>query len=239
MVGKMKRLVCLALAGAALSTQALAAPVSYNFEASFSETFFNRIDSVPDDTLYNEALLLASISGVLSYDPDAELLVVAQVGIASFLTLNSISVEELALNFSDGSVFVEDADAIPDNFIDQDRISFQYSGALVPGEDDLFFAPIVLVDFIDSTNTAVSDFSLPTNLSLSDFTAASIAVGTIVSRLADDGGIPEFVGSAIVRFDIDRLAEVPVPAALPLFLAGAAGLGALLRRKKRPAFEDA
>ena len=230
----MKRLVCLALAGAALSTQALAAPVSYNFEASFSEAFFNGIDSVPDDALYNQALLLASISGVLTYDPDADPLPGPPGGaFASFLTPNSISFEELDLNFFDGDVFVENGDAVADDFIELDRISFQYGGTLVPGEDDLLFAPIVLVDFIDTTNTAVSDLVLPADLSLSDFTAASIAVGTIVNRLADDGGIPEFVGVGFVRFDIDRLAEVPVPAALPLFLAGAAGLGALLRRKKR------
>lgn len=236
MVGKVKNLVCIVSAGLALCAQALAAPVSYKFEASFSEAFFNQIDSVPDDTLYNDALALSSISGVLTYDPDGDVLLSGLPGGASVDTPNAVRIDELDLNFSNGNVVLRDVQAIPDAPINEDSISFQYSGERVLGEGDLLFGPLVLFFFLDSTGAAVdaSDFFLPADLSLSDFTAATISLSTVVFDPNPVGTLSDFVGSANVVFDIDRferVAEVPVPAALPLMLMGLLGLKFVARKR--------
>ena len=88
----------------------------------------------------------------------------------------------------------------------------------------------------DSTNSVFSDLTLPDELVLSDFDSAVLAIGILAFDVDDNLGTGAFLGSALAEFNIDsfeRLPQVPLPGALPLFLAGAVGMGAALRKRRR------
>ncbi len=85
---------------------------------------------------------------------------------------------------------------------------------------------------------AFTDDSLPAGLTLTDFAVAEIAgreapslsTGTDDPLLADRGII-----TALTLISTTHVGEVPIPAALPLFLAGLGAVGGVARAKKRKA----
>ncbi len=94
--------------------------------------------------------------------------------------------------------------------------SFTIASA-VPANGDLF-----RIIFIDPSETLYSDLSLPSMLTLADFSQAlfffqSFENNSVTSQILFD----------ITSLQLDSITgnEVPLPAALPLFLMGLAGLG--------------
>ena len=82
-----------------------------------------------------------------------------------------------------------------------------------------------------------STFSLPPNLSSGQTTIGFAATGTVITILAQTNGFFDFFIDN-VNFNAPlppSLSEVPLPASLPLFVSGLAGLGLLGRRRKKKA----
>lgn len=243
MVSVVKELICVLLIGLAVSAQAEAAPVSYTFEASFFEEAAAGLDAndVPASSLFAQARVLSSISGVLTFDePDRTLS--ATDGRVHFVAPVTFRLDQLGVTIKDdtGFAIIENAEGDPADFITEDRVFFQAGAIDVPTNPDQFFGGLISLRLIDSTNAAVSDLSLPNDLVFSDFDSAFLSV-VVLNIKANDNGMLNVFGSAFVDFKIDRferLSEVPVPAALPLFLAGVAGLAAFLRRRKLTANND-
>ena len=236
----MKKTFCILLAGFAMSAQALAAPVSYVFEASFSEVVVDNVDP-PPGSFVEQARIFSSISGVLTYDPDVDA-DFEILGYAVFESGVSLKIDQFDLGVvgDDGSATLIDGENFPFITNPRDSISFSFGVPVEANFLEPFFFEGFSLFFADNTKTALSDLSLPDEIILTDFDSAVVTF--IYNKLVADAESVETIGSAVVEFNIDRferVAEVPLPAALPLFLVGAAGLGALLRRKKRPAFEDA
>ena len=236
----MKKLIGALLAGFAICAQAAAAPVSYVFEASFSEAAVDGIDAddLPASSLFDKARVLPSISGVLTYNSNAQPIPrpVVTEGRARFDTPVSFTLDQLDLTFANDPGFASVSDADKSFLIRSDSVVFAAGSLDNPTAPGVFFDDSVRLNLVDSTNTAISDLILPDELILADFDSSFLAIGIIAYNVGDDlrREIPA-IGTATAFFQLDRLeriAEVPVPAAFPLFLAGAAAVGAFLRRKK-------
>ncbi len=182
---------------------------------------------LPAGSFVNQAVPIQTITGMIRYDTSQQLsfsdprgIFVYSAGgvdilLDQFSTANPdfqsqlIVINDLAANGSDQFGATDSSPQI--------------------GTDPAGFYNTILFDFFDPTGTAFSDGSIPAGLQLSDFVAATISLRTFIF---DGINIP-VVATANYRItQLGGVSDVPLPAALPLFLVGLAGLGAARRRTK-------
>jgi hypothetical protein len=93
----------------------------------------------------------------------------------------------------------------------------------------------ISIDLLDSSGTALTDESLPTALSLTDWDSPS-GTNLVVRYIPTGSSIQEVLFGQLSSLELaSEVAAVPLPATLPLFGAGLGALGLLGWRRQRRA----
>jgi hypothetical protein len=80
--------------------------------------------------------------------------------------------------------------------------------------------------------TAINTSSSNPNQYWQNFTGTFVATGPTTLKFINGDPITDYV-AGLDNIDVSPIAAVPLPATLPLFASGLAGLGWLARRKQR------
>lgn len=205
--------LCLALAAGLLSTPALAATFTYDFEAAFDR----RISSAADTTIVDTAAGFANLSGTITFDDTlqstsgatatygAPSLTLDQFSVAGLVPLEGTEIRN-GPNFDQVAFDVQD---LPPDGVFRDRLNI----ILRDGSESVFGS---------------TDF--PTLIDLADF---GTAILLFTSSFSDgvNSGAQERVDFNFTSLTLRPTPAVPLPAGLPLLVCGLAGLS-LLRKTR-------
>jgi hypothetical protein len=206
-----------AIIGAAIGAVLSASPIGAARASVINMTFTGVVDGGFGDANPGDAF-----SATISYESTT-----ANLGDATFGTFNAL----LSLNVTAGA-FVATSSAAAELQIDNnpgggdhDRfaiVSRKADG--LTGTNNGVPANLFFLRLDDSTDSVFSTASvLPTALSLAGFDSNGFSIFFLNSDSSISGHIT----------GISRPSEVPLPAALPLFLTGLGALGLLSRRKRK------
>lgn len=205
------------------STPAKAALVQFAFTgAQFS---VDDAAGAPAGSYFQQASGLSVISGILQFDTNA----LTPQGSSPIFQAYAGPIDILLDQFSTAN---PDTPINLSSVVDQapgvggDQFGGNFDGAYTNG---VGFYDTVSFQFFDSTGTAFSSQSLPSNLSLSDFTSLRIFISTRFFDGNNANSISTVTFSLTSLTTISDMA-VPLPGAIIFFLTGAAGL--FLSRRK-------